>query len=99
MADIKIDEFKYYTFLNMVKSFIEEVENADKAIELKEKSDVIIKYIDDEFELRQDMLERKAYYDFFITNRYSKPEEANSAYRKYKEINHKLKNRKSLNPK
>ena len=96
MADIKIDEFKYYTFLNMVKSYIKDVENSDKAIKLKEKSDVILKYIDDEFELRQYMLERKAYYDFFINNRFTKPEEANSAYRMYKEITHKLKYRRNI---
>lgn len=87
MADIKIDEIEYFIFLNTVKIFIDEL---DQDLKDSNKAQVIQNYLKGEFERRDMMRERKMYYDFYIMNRFTKPEDANKAYQKYKELKSKL---------
>lgn len=93
MSDIKVDDTEYYAFLNSVETFLKDLDPEKITVNQKNQMEMIEEYINNQFELRRDRLERKAYYEFYINNRYSKPEEANKAYRQYKEVNHKLKNR------
>lgn len=82
MADIKIEEGEFYTFINKTKQYIE-LASGYIPEELNETGRALGKYIEEKQLLRGLMLERKAYYDFYISNRFRNQEEAASAYKKY----------------
>lgn len=81
MADVKVNELKYYDFLSMVKKYIEDPGSNEVT------EDLIKDFINKEQTKRDLMFQRKAYYDFYVANKEYNPEEANSAYRKYSEVN------------
>ena len=83
MGDVKVDEMKYYYFLNKIKSFINGISeclNKSQKTEAKEITDMIEK----QQQKRDLMMQRKMYYDFYMRNKQKKPEEANESYELYK---------------
>lgn len=88
MGDIKIDEDKFFMFLNTVKNYIAKTNNEEFHEDIKEDGVWMNNYIDKELKIRELMLMRKSYYDFYVRVRTQNKEAANEAYQKY--INAKL---------
>lgn len=85
MGNIKIDEVEFYTFLNIVDSYIRE-SSSYAPEEIKNNANNIKKLIRN-YQYRSELkIKRKAYYDFYINNRYINPTEAKEAYKKYLQI-------------
>lgn len=89
MANIKIDEIEFFTLLNSVTIYIEEsVAYAPK--KTKESGVELLKLIDRYQDIAKLKIQRKMYYDFYITNRMDNPIEANKAYQNYLQVKEKL---------
>lgn len=83
MPDIKIDEEKYFIFLNTVKSYVEKTSIFDLQETTKNDGTWLKSFIEEEFKIRELMLARRTYYDFYVKVREKNKEAANEAYQKY----------------
>lgn len=94
MADIKIDEIEFYTFMNSVEMYIRtSMDNAPE--EIKNSGKMILDTIKNYQDIADLKSKRKMYYDFYINNRKSNSIEANQAYKNYLEIKEELERRNS----
>jgi len=90
MADIKIEENKYYLFLNTVKSYVQDTVDNELDKNTKINGKWIKDFIDEELEIRELMLIRKMNYDFYVKVKDTDSKSANQAYQNYIEAKIKI---------
>lgn len=83
MSQIKVDEDKYYVFLNTVKNYIDKTSIFDLQEDIQSDGTWLKNYIEKEFKIRELMIARKTYYDFYVKVRDKDKNAANEAYQQY----------------
>lgn len=83
MADVKIEENKYYLFLNTVKSYVNDTVENELDSNTKTNGEWLKNFIEKELEIRELMLVRKMNYDFYVKVKDTDSKSANQAYQNY----------------
>lgn len=92
MSDIKVDKISYLNMMKTVKSILERFEvNPSLSTEMQTERKYLQNYIEREQDIIILMEQRKLFYDFYVMNNKTDPVSAGQMYRKYLEVNDKIK--------
>lgn len=81
--EIKVDEIKYYSFLNSVNNYIQITSELVQDQSLKDEEEWIRKYIEKELKIRELITARDQNYKFYVLTKNKNINAANAAYQNY----------------